>query len=287
MCEGKGMGGKRHLGSDLRGLLWLLLLGWTILMVLVPVYLLIKYSISDISSINTGGKPIPLWPYHATFDAFLYLFSDKRFFGVVGNSLVIALGTVVCSGILGVPAAYVLGRIPFTGKRVLLVGLISVRLFPDIASIIPVTEFFIRIGAHNTYWGVILAHTMLALPYVIFIAISAFESIPRDLEEQARVLGANGFQRFFRILLPLTVPGLAAAAIYTFLLSWDEFVFSYFLLGMGRISTLTLYLNERLNFSPPQNLLAAISVCLSLPVIVFSLVMQKYNTAGISAGAVK
>ena len=117
--------------------------------------------------------------------------------------------------------------------------------------------------------------------------MSAFESIPVDLEQQAKVMGANGFQIFFLILLPLAIPGLVAAAIYTFLLSWDEFIFSYFLLGLGKITTLTLYLKQKLSYSPPQNLLATISVCLSLPVIAFTLLLQKYMTAGITAGSVK
>jgi len=107
--------------------------------------------------------------------------------------------------------------------------------------------------------------------------MSAFESIPNDLEQQATVMGANGFQIFFSILLPLAIPGLAAAALYTFLLSWDEFIFSYFLLGLGKISTLTLYLKQKLSYSPPQNLLATISVCLSVPVIVFLCCCRIYD----------
>jgi multiple sugar transport system permease protein len=256
-------------------------------MVLGPVYLLLKYAISDVGSINTGGERIPLWPHEPTFRTFTYLFTDRAFWAVVTNSLVIALATVAVSLALGVPASYVLARQTIPGKKLFLVGLISIRLFPDIASVIPVTEFFIRLDAQNTYWGVILAHTLLALPYVIFIGISAFETIPRDLEEQARVMGANAFQAFWRILLPLAFPGLAAAAIYTFLLSWDEFVFAYFLLGLGKISTLTLYLNQKIAYAPPQNLLATISACLSLPVIVFTLLVQKYMTAGVMSGSVK
>jgi len=277
-------------GSSIRNprfFLWLLFLLFSVFMVFFPVYMLVKYAISDMASINTGGAPIPLWPYHPTLESFTYLFSDQRFFAVVINSLIIALSTVGLALLLGVPAAYILGRTKIPGKKMLLIGLMSVRLFPDIASIIPVTEFFIKIEAHNTYWGVVLAHTLLALPYVIFITMGAFEHIPNDLEEQAIVMGANRFHRFVKILLPLTVSGITVAAIYTFLLSWDEFIFSYFLLGMGNISTLTLYLNEKLNFSPPQNLLAAISVCLSLPVVIFSMAIQKYNTAGIISGAVK
>lgn len=255
--------------------------------IIAPVYLLVKYSISDISSINTGGEPIPLWPYHPTLSIYMYLFTDARFYQVLLNSVFIALSTVLLSMVLGVPAAYVLGRFKIPGRKMLLLGIISVRLFPDIASVIPIVELFIKIGVHQTYLGVIMAHTLLALPYVIFIGMGAFESIPHDLEQQAWVMGANRFQTFTKILFPLAIPGLAAAAIYTFLLSWDEFIFSYFLmLGRQEIFTLTLYLNG-IKYAEPQNLLSAISVCLSLPVIVFSLMVQRYMVAGITTGSMK
>lgn len=258
-----------------------------ILLVIVPVYLLVKYSISDIGSINTGGRPIPLWPYHPSIGIYTYLFSDTQFYKVLFNSCIVAFSTVVFSMILGIPAAYVLGRYKIPGRKILLLSIISIRLFPDIASVIPITEFFIKIGLHQTYCGVVLAHVLLALPYVIFIGMGAFETIPSELEHQAWVMGANRFQTFFSILFPLAIPGLAAAAIYTFLLSWDEFIFAYFLmLGRQEIFTLTLYLNE-LKYAEPQNLLAAISVCLSLPVIIFSMFVQRYMIAGISTGAVK
>jgi ABC-type glycerol-3-phosphate transport system permease component len=267
--------------------LWVFGMAIALFLIISPLYLLVKYAVSDIASINTGGKPIPLWPYHATVRTFIYLFSDRQFYAVISNSVIIALGTVAVSMALGVPAAYVLSRYRFPGMKFIIIGLISIRLFPDISSIIPIAEFFIRFNLNNSFAGAMLAHSLLALPYVIFIGMSAFEAIPSELEQQAMVMGANGFQIFFKILLPLAVPGLAAAAIYTFLLSWDEFIFSYFLLGLGKITTLTLYLKQKFSYSPPQNLLATISVCLSLPVIAFTLLLQKYMTAGVTAGSVK
>jgi ABC-type glycerol-3-phosphate transport system permease component len=270
-----------------KSFLWILGLSIALFLVLCPLYLLLKYAVSDSASINTGGMPIPLWPYHPTLKTFLYLFSDKQFYRVILNSIIIAVGTVSLSMALGVPAAWVLGVHRFPGMKFIIIGLISIRLFPDISSIIPIAEFFILFNLNNTYLGIILAHTLLALPYVIFIGVSAFETIPPDLEQQARVMGASRFRILFQILLPLAAPGLAAAAIYTFLLSWDEFIFSYFLLGLGKITTLTLYLKQKLSFSPPQNILATISVCLSLPVIAFTLLLQKYMTAGITSGSVK
>jgi multiple sugar transport system permease protein len=216
-----------------------------------------------------------------------FLFTDSHFYAVLINSIIVSISTVILSMLLGVPAAYVLGRYQIPGRKILLLGIISVRMFPDIASVIPIVEFFIKLGLHQTYTGVVLAHTLLALPYVIFIGIGAFESIPHDLEQQAWVMGADRFQTFFKILFPLAIPGLAAAAIYTFLLSWDEFIFSYFLMfGRQEIFTLTLYLNG-IKYAEPQNLLAAISVCLSVPVIIFSMMVQRYMIAGVSTGSVK
>ena len=268
--------------------LWFFGIVIVLLLILVPVYLLVKYSISDYTSINTGGAPVPLWPYNPTLKIFLYLFSDLEFWVVVLNSFIIAVSTVLLSMLLGVPASYVLARQEVPGKKIILLSLISIRLFPDISSIIPVTKFFISINAHSSLTGVILAHTLLALPYVIFIGVSAFENIPRDIEQQATVMGANQFQVFLKILLPIAIPGLIAAAIYTFLLSWDEFIFAHFLLHPGgKILTLTLYLKHKLSFQPPQNLLAAISVCLSVPVIIFTLLVQKHMVSGIAMGSVK
>jgi ABC-type glycerol-3-phosphate transport system permease component len=270
-----------------RKMVWFTGLLIALLIIIVPVYLLVKYSISDPGSINTGGAPIPLWPHHPTLNVYKYLFTDTQFYRVLLNSCIVAFLAVACSLLLGVPAAYVLGRYKIPGRKALLLGIISIRLFPDIASVIPVVEFFIKCGLHQTYTSVILAHTLLALPYVIFIGMGAFETIPADLEHQAWVMGAGRFQTFFKILFPLAVPGLAAAAIYTFLLSWDEFIFAHFLtLGRQEIFTLTLYLNG-LKYAEPQNLLAAISVCLSLPVIIFSLFVQKFMIAGITSSSVK
>ena len=281
---------KPHKGlpvDSLKYFIWLSALLIAVFMVISPLYLLIKYAVSDSSSINTGGSPIPLWPYHADGENFsISFFRPAILFGHHKQRLYRA-GNCISVNDLGVPAAYVLAHYRLPGRKLIILGLISVRLFPDIASIIPIAEFFIRLNLHNTYAGVMLAHTLLALPYVIFIGMSAFETIPGDLQQQATVMGANRFQIFYSILLPLAIPGLAAAALYTFLLSWDEFIFSYFLLGLGKISTLTLYLKQKLTYSPPQNLLATISVCLSLPVIIFSLLLQKYMTAGITSGSVK
>lgn len=260
---------------------------FTLTLILFPVYILFKYSFSDRASIVTGGEVIPWWPYNPTLEMYRFLFSASDFLRANLMSAEIALLTVAISLILGAPAAYALARYRIPAKGVLLLSLLSVRLFPDVAAAVPVAELLFKLNMQNSVLGVSLAHTLLAMPYVIFIAMGVFDTIPRDLEEQALVLGAGRFRIFFRVALPLAGPGLAAAAIYAFLLSWDEFIFAYFLLFFSDTFTLPVYLQKILSWSPQQNLLAAVSVVLSLPVILFTLAVQRYMRAGILSGALK
>jgi multiple sugar transport system permease protein len=267
--------------------LWLIGIIIMIIIVLIPIFVMFKYSLSDRSSVVTGGKPIPLWPYHPTVEQFRGLAAMDRFIRSFIISLEVALLSIVFSLILGTPAAYALVRYRFPGVMVLATLLISVRLFPDIVSVVPIVEIFIRFRLINSVPGVAMAHSLLSIPYVIFIAMGVFETIPRDLDEQAQILGASRIYSFTRIVLPVALPGLAAAAIYVFLLSWDEFIFAYFLLAFGNLSTLPVLLQKILAWTPQHNLIAAISVMLSIPVVIFTFVVQKYMRAGATAGAVK
>ncbi len=257
------------------------------LVVALPIFVMVKYSLSSSSSLHTGGEVMPLLPKEWSFASYAYVLKDRAFKAVVLNSLEIALLTIGFSTLLGVPAAYGLSRLPFSVRVVCLTGLLSVRLFPDVASVISVTQVFIALNLQNTRIGAALAHTLLALPYIVYIVIGVFESIPKDLEEQAMVMGASRLQALRRVVVPLALPGIIAAAVYTFLLSWDEFIFAYFLLGFGDVNTLTVFLKKQLAFSPPQNYLATLSAFLCFPVILFTLAVQNYMKSGLTAGSVK
>ena len=268
-------------------ILWFAGMVLMILVVLAPIFVMFKYSISDRSSVVTGGAPIPLWPYHPTMEQFQGLVAMGSFVRAAFVSLQVALLSVAISLVIGTPAAFALARYRFPGIMVLATLLISVRLFPDIVSVVPIVETFIKFNLVDSVLGVAMAHSLLSTPYVIFIAMGVFETIPKDLDEQAQILGASKLYSFFRIILPVALPGLAAAAIYVFLLSWDEFIFAYFLLAFGNLSTLPVLLQKVLAWTPQHNLLAAISVMLSVPVIIFTFIVQKYMQTGATAGAVK
>ena len=286
-ATGENMKQKGRTKINAGRLIWFIGMVLMILMVLAPIFVMFKYSISDRASVVTGGMPIPLWPYHPTTEQFRGLAAMDAFVKSALTSMEAALLAVIVSLAIGTPAAYALVRYRFPGMMVLATLLISVRLFPDIVSVVPIVETFTKVNLLNSVWGVGLAHSLLSMPYVIFIAMGVFETIPKDLDEQAQILGASKLYSFVRIILPVALPGLAAAAIYVFLLSWDEFIFAYFLLAFGNLSTLPVLLQKILSWTPQHNLLAAVSVMLSIPVIIFTFIVQKYMQAGATAGAVK
>lgn len=270
--------------------IWIIGIIVFILFSLLPIYIMLKYSISDKASIITGGKyPEPLWPFHPNFTMYHAILSRSDFQQAFFVSIKIALLTVMFSMILGAPAAYAITRYKLPGKSIILFLFISIRFFPDIASVVPLTTQFMKspfIYLTPTM-RVSLVHTLLGLPYVLYIAKGIFETIPIDLDEQVEIMGAGKFYGFFHIILPLAVPGLAAAAIYVFLLSWNEFTFSYFLMFQSPSATLSVYLQKLLLWTPQTNYLSAIAALVSLPVIIFTLIIQKYMVSGITDGAIK
>ena len=258
--------------------------------ILFPIFILVKYSVSDKASLVTGGKyPEPFWPFSPNLEIFKSLFTRTDFLLAGLTSLEIAILTVFFCLILGTPTAFALSRLKIPGVGVLLFFLLSVRLFPDISAVIPVAEQLQNkpFSFLPTVVQVALAHTLLALPYTVYIAQGVFETIPQDLEQQAQVLGAKKSYAFRKILIPLSLPGLTAAAIYTFFLSWNEFVFSYFLMFKGTTVSLPVYLLRILSWSPQKNYITAIALVISVPVIIFTFLVQKHMRVGLTAGAIK
>jgi multiple sugar transport system permease protein len=262
-------------------------------MTLLPLYVMFKYSISDKTSWVTAGKyPVPWWPFHPTLENFFYYLKDRRFWTNAAMSLKISSLTVLLSIMLGVPAAYSLTRFKFPALGVLLFLILSIRTIPDVAAAVPVAQLF-----SGKLWArvpavlkIALTHCLFGLPYIIFVTQGIFETIPKDLDEQAYVLGASRTYTFLRIIAPLVVPGVAAAAIYVFILSWNEFLFAYFITATSTVSTvpLAVYMKNMFGVSSPNPVqLSLISLIVSIPVLIFTFVIQKYIVAGMTAGAVK
>jgi multiple sugar transport system permease protein len=140
----------------------------------------------------------------------------------VQSSVIVALITLVLSTLIGAPAGYAIARFLFRGRDAFRLVVVSTRSFPIVILSIPLAVTFIEWGMYDSVYSLALMHTALALPFTILVTSSVFASVPRDLEEAAQTLGCSQIEAFLRISLPLALPGLAAATLFTFVLSWNE-----------------------------------------------------------------
>ncbi|MFA9444634.1 carbohydrate ABC transporter permease [Egicoccus sp. AB-alg6-2] len=217
--------------------------------------------------------PKSLWPEEWSADTFMFFINSAGVRPALLNSVVIALMTVVMAMAIGAPGGYALARFVFRGANAYRITVLSTRAFPIVILSIPLAITFLIWGIADTRLAVALMHTALALPFVVLITSSIFLSVSKDLEEAAQTLGCTAFQAFYRVSLPLTLPGLTAAAIFTFVLSWNE-VFAAVILTL-RNPTLPALVLDALTVSPLPFQFAA-GFVLMAPSLIFLFFIRKY-----------
>lgn len=227
-------------GAFLAGLTTLC--AWTLL----PIYLIALSAVGGADLVNAWPKPAsPLSFSVAALRQFLQI---SGVWWSVLYSIEAACLCMVVSILLGAPAGYALARYRFRGATLFRLFVLLTRAFPVAILALPLTVGFIRLGLYDTPLGVGLMHSVLAMPFAVLISASLFQAIPRELEEAAWVFGCSGPAAFLRVVLPLALPGIAATAIFAFVISWNE-VFAATVLTV-RHRTLTAYLLTVLSESP-------------------------------------
>ena len=245
----------------------ILLALWT----LAPLYLVALAAFSARQA--TFQWPKPLLPTDFSTDTMEFFANTRGVMGSVGNSVIVALLTIAASLLLGAPGGYALARFRFRGKEAISLGLLISKMFPTAILAIPLAVVFLQLDLYDTIWGVALVHTAMALPFVIIVTSGIFVGVPRDLEEAAQTLGCNRWQAFLHVVMPLALPGLAAAAIFTFVISWNE-VFAATILTL-RNRTLPAQVLSSLNDSPLYYRYAG-GFFMIVPALIFIFLIRKY-----------
>lgn len=229
----------------------------------------------------------PKWFFKPTLDNYRAVWGDGRFLQYTKNSLIIATVSTGLGLLLGVPAAYSLARHKFKGQRALLLGILSTRMIPPVAFVIPFFIIFTRLSLNDTHAAVIVLHLTIILGYVMWMMRSYFMDIPKEIEEAALVDGCSVWQTFTRIVLPISAPGLSTSAIFSFIFSWNEFLYA---MVMTTIKAKTVPLGVY-NWVAYEEImwgeLTATSVIAMVPVIIFYGFVQKALVRGLTMGAVK
>ena len=216
--------------------------------------------------------PKPLIPSQFTMESLGNFVQSYGVMDALRNSIIAGLLTVVLSILIGAPAGYALARFRFRGKNIFQIGVLVTRMFPIAVLSIPLAVTYMWLGLYDTVYGVAFVHTVFAFPFAILISMSIFASIPVEFEEAALVLGCSRLRAFIKIALPLAAPGLAATAIFAFVISWNE-VFAATLLTLHN-RTLPALIVAR-SEAPTLDFLYASAFFMILPAIIFIYIVRK------------
>jgi multiple sugar transport system permease protein len=253
---------------------------------LLPFYWLVNISLKTGPDLSNAD----LFPPHPSLENYKSIFQNSNFTRALANSAIVALSTTFIGVIVGSFAAYALARLRMRGKFVILGIVLSITTFPQIAIAAPLFRLWSNIGLYNTLIGLIIPYLTFALPLSIYILVTFFREIPKDLEEAALVDGATNFEAFRKVVVPLAAPGLATTAILTFIAAWNEFLLATTLTSSVAARTAPVAISQftgSSEFEVPLGTQSAASVAISIPLIILVLLFQKRIVAGLTAGAVK
>jgi multiple sugar transport system permease protein len=204
------------------------------------------------------------------------------------NSLLVASATTLICLLAGSLAAYAMVRLKIPFQRLLFVGILSTRMIPEISLVIPLYIIAARAGWINKPQVLIATYLSFALPFAIWMLAAFFETVPYELEDAARIDGANRLTTLFRVVLPVAAPGLVSTAIFTFLLAWDEFFFALIFTSTLAAKTVPVAIAEFTGrYAVDITAMMTGGVLAALPPVVLSLVFQRFIISGLTAGAVK
>jgi multiple sugar transport system permease protein len=253
---------------------------------LFPFYWLVNISLktgSDLSSVD-------FIPPNPTLENYKSIFQNDDFVRALANSAIVAMTTTFLGLIVGAFCAYALARLKMNYKFLLLGIVLTISTFPQIAIAAPLFRLWTDIGLYNTLIGLVIPYLTFALPLSIYILVSFFREIPRDLEEAALVDGATNFEAFRRVIVPLAAPGLATTAILVFIAAWNEFLLASTLTSSREARTTPVAISQftgSSQFEIPLGTQSAASVVVAIPLVLLVLLFQKRIVAGLTAGAVK
>lgn len=251
----------------------------------VPIFLALITSLKNEKEVLAYPPTLIFEPTLKNFAA--VLFSPTNIVGNLTSSLIIALATTALTILIAVPAAYAFARLRLRGKKPLGFYVLATQLVPPIGLIIPYFLILNRIGWMDSYQGLVLIYLTFSLPFAIWLLVSYFEDIPREMEEAALLDRASRWQAFWHVVLPQARGAIAVTIIFVFLNAWNEFLFAV-VLGGANVKPVTVSMYNYINTEQTQwAQLAAAALMAMLPVIVLGILAQKHIVAGLTAGAVK
>lgn len=271
-------------------------LGFYLLLAVIMLYLIFPFYWAFRSSITPDADlfatPVQYFPDSPTLDNYRRVFEDGQFMRALLNSAIVAGSVTILSLLVGAFASYALGRFKFAGRTPVLYIVLSMTMFPQIAILGSLYKMVNDLQIYNTLWALILTYLIFTLPFTVWVLTSFFQQMPRELEEAAYVDGATPFQTFYRVLLPLTAPGLVTTGLLAFIAAWNEFLYALSFTQTPPNYTVTLAIfrfepDTPGGFEIAWGRIMAATIIITIPLVVLTLIFQRRIIAGLTAGAVK
>lgn len=260
------------------------------LLTLFPLYTIVATSIKPLQDVQATFRWIPST---ITFAPYADIWQTVPLVRYFLNSIVIAGCAMLISVAIAILAGYAISRYRFVGRRVFSLVVLSTQMFPGILFLLPLFVIFINVQQaigvqlYGSYLGLIITYLTFSLPVSIWMLAGYFDSLPKDLEEAASMDGATALGTLLRIIIPVSIPGIIAVAIYTFMTGWNELLFAS-ILTTDATRTLAVGLQDYSTQSSVYwNQLMAASIVVSIPIVIAFLALQRYIVQGLSSGAVK
>ncbi|NSZ59214.1 carbohydrate ABC transporter permease [Agrobacterium tumefaciens] len=257
-----------------------------IVFALFPLFWLLKVSVTPNDLLYSEG--VRMWPSHATLDHYRYVIENSAFPTFFKNSVIVAGSTALAVTILSSLSGYALSRFRFKGKYWIVALMLITQMFPLVMLVAPIFKMLSPLGLTNSLTGLVIVYTAFNVPFATFLMQSFFDGIPKDLEEAAMIDGASRFTAFRQIILPLTLPGIAATLGFVFTAAWSELLFALMLISGNQSATFPVGLLTFVSkFSVDFGQMMAAGVLALIPACLFFLLIQRYLVQGLTAGAVK
>lgn len=257
-----------------------------VLFALFPLFWLVKVAVTPNDLMYSEG--VRLWPSRTSFEHFDFVLRNSSFPLFFRNSLIVSLSTAAIVTVIAAFGGYAFSRFAFRGKLVLVGLLLVTQMFPLVMLIAPIFKMLSPLGLTNSLTGLVVVYTAFNVPFAIFLMQSFFDGIPKDLEEAARIDGASRFTAFRQIIVPLTLPGMAATLGFVFTAAWSELLFALMLISKADASTFPVGLLSFVSkFGVDFGQMMAAGVLALIPAVLFFLLIQRFLVQGLTAGAVK
>lgn len=274
--------------KKIKGKAGLLIIGAVVFVIFIfPLYWMVVTAFK--TQLEIFEIPTPLWPRNLTLEPFAaQLAASSDTLRGFKNSMIISIGAMCISTILAIPAAYGLARFRFRGKKVIIMLFLITQMLPSTLVLTSLYIMFSKAGLLNNYWAPILADATLGIPFSVIILRTYFLSIPKELDEAAKIDGCGHISAFLKIMLPIAKPGIVVAAVFSFVYAWGDLIYGITFMTNPEMRPITSSIyNYVQQYQTLWNSTMAFGIIAISPVVLIFIFMQKYIVSGLTNGAVK